>query len=463
MKKSAIGAALAVLGMAALMFAGCSNILDPPQAQGAGTSGSARIIIRLEPPGGLAGGERTLQPKNMTVDAFVIKFTKSGEQNPFVTIDNPTLSSGVYTYSGSLAQGTWDITVEGLQEGIPVIEGEKTIAITSPAAVMEAVIDEWAPVTGTGLFVYDLNCGGAVAGSLAIFELDGTTPVAYAPWNGSAWGVETTASINNLKTRPSGYVQLAAGFYLVTVDIRFSSARRKKTEALHIYPGEITQAAGAPYRFYEYEYFSVAEMKAALIDPGMSAAGTSAVDCARVNLRYVELGGGQTTDQNGDTLGLLFDALGGKYVALDLSSCTGLIPGLSSAASRIDGDKLVSLFLPGTVTVIGDYVFSGCSELAETGFPENLETIGVEAFKDCALTAVDLPQSVREIEAGAFDGCNSLETITLQSGAPPVLGVDALGSSLTAIYVPRGKFAAYTSGNTVAGWTDAYKALVQER
>ena len=466
MKKSAISAALAAVGILTFMLAGCSNILDPPQLRGAGTSDSPRIIIRLEPPGGLAaGGERTLQPKNMAIDAFVIKFTKSGDQNPFVTIDNPTLHNGVYTYPSSLAglaglaQGAWNITVEGFKQGFLVIKGEKNITINNTAAVLEAVIDEWEPVAGTGQFAYDLICEDATAGELAIFKLDGITPVSYKPWNGSAWDWETTSPID-LIARSSGYVQLAAGFYLVTVDLEFPSARRKKTEALHIYGDMITEAAGAPYRFYEYEYFSVAEMKAAL--NGMNGFSVAASH-ARVNLRYVELGGVYTA-QSGDPLGLLFDALAGKYAALDLSFCTGSIPGLASSAIRPNGDRLVSLFLPDSITEIGAYAFSGCSSLAEVVFPEKLETIGEKAFKDCAaLLSVDLPQSVREINNEAFDGCSSLQIITIRAGAPPVLlGADVLGSSLTAIYVPRGKLAAYTTGNTVAGWIDAYKALVQE-
>jgi hypothetical protein len=81
-----------------------------------------------------------------------------------------------------------------------------------------------------------------------------------------------------------------------------------------------------------------------------------------VALRYVNVGGelkGGT--QANDILGKLFDALGGRYVTLDMSACAGTaIPNMTTSSygnTRQNKDKIVSLILPDTLETIGNYVF----------------------------------------------------------------------------------------------------------
>ena len=62
------------------------------------------------------------------------------------------------------------------------------------------------------------------------------------------------------------------------------------------------------------------------------------------------------------------------------------------------------------VTSIGDYAFSGCSNLESVYIPDSATTIGDSAFENCsALTSITIPDSVTTIGDSAFDGCSSLQ------------------------------------------------------
>jgi hypothetical protein len=170
-----------------------------------------------------------------------------------------------------------------------------------------------------------------------------------------------------------------------------------------------------------------------------------------------------------DSLAVLYGALSGRYVALDLSRCTGtsfavLSPALysenkagivslvlpetlaivesgSPANSTTDSvavgaflgfTGLKSVEMPGIVyigdyafsgtaletlncpklTTIGSYAFSGCSTLAAVTLPR-LETIDTMAFQTCVqLENVNFPD-VTSLGAGAFSGCSTLAAVTL--------------------------------------------------
>lgn len=57
-----------------------------------------------------------------------------------------------------------------------------------------------------------------------------------------------------------------------------------------------------------------------------------------------------------------------------------------------------------TVIRIGDYAFTGCTELRSVKIPNSVTSIGKSAFECCSLTAIDIPSSVTSIERLAFYG-----------------------------------------------------------
>ena len=90
---------------------------------------------------------------------------------------------------------------------------------------------------------------------------------------------------------------------------------------------------------------------------------------------------------------------------------------------------LTSIEIPASVETIKATAFKGCSSLESVTFEERsqLKTIGggyysyssyYGAFADCAaLTSIEIPASVETIEATAFKGCSSLESVTFKEGS----------------------------------------------
>ena len=75
--------------------------------------------------------------------------------------------------------------------------------------------------------------------------------------------------------------------------------------------------------------------------------------------------------------------------------------------------NLTEIKIPDAVTSIGYNAFLSCERLSSIDLPQSLTSIGQEAFLYCqALTSVDIPTSVTSIASGAFAGCANLESFT---------------------------------------------------
>jgi hypothetical protein len=106
------------------------------------------------------------------------------------------------------------------------------------------------------------------------------------------------------------------------------------------------------------------------------------------------------------------------------------------AASAFAG--LSSVTLPNTVTNIEAGAFQGCTSLTSVTIPNSVVSIGAGAFTGCTtLTNLVIPSSVTSIGAGAFQGCTSLTTITLPSTTTTISATAFQGStSLSTINIP---------------------------
>ena len=102
---------------------------------------------------------------------------------------------------------------------------------------------------------------------------------------------------------------------------------------------------------------------------------------------------------------------------------------------------------------VPDKAFSGCTSLLKCVIENNEKTgtesyIGIEAFKGCiSLQEVRLPQSIRQINSSAFEGCTSLSGVYFTSANPPELAPDAFENTSPALhlYVPSPIVSLYTS------------------
>lgn len=81
------------------------------------------------------------------------------------------------------------------------------------------------------------------------------------------------------------------------------------------------------------------------------------------------------------------------------------------------GGLFTSVTLPNSITKIGDGAFMQCTQMSLNNIPEQLESIGSNAFNHCEyITTFRIPTGVRHIGVGAFSGCKRLTTVTLPDG-----------------------------------------------
>lgn len=72
--------------------------------------------------------------------------------------------------------------------------------------------------------------------------------------------------------------------------------------------------------------------------------------------------------------------------------------------------------LPNNIEVIGQYAFLNCKYLTKLSLPDGLTSIGEYAFALSGLTSIDFPDSVISIGYGAFEACESLESVDMPTG-----------------------------------------------
>ncbi len=87
----------------------------------------------------------------------------------------------------------------------------------------------------------------------------------------------------------------------------------------------------------------------------------------------------------------------------------------------LNGEEILDLEIPNSVTSIGNFAFNGCSGLTSVTIPNSVTSIGRYAFAGCCgLTSVTIPNSVTTIENSTFSGCNSLPSVTIPNSVTSI-------------------------------------------
>lgn len=75
---------------------------------------------------------------------------------------------------------------------------------------------------------------------------------------------------------------------------------------------------------------------------------------------------------------------------------------------------ITSVSLPNTIKSIGAAAFGDCNQLSSINFPQSLTGIGASAFNGCVnLSYINLPNSVKSIGSDAFYNCKKLTSVIL--------------------------------------------------
>ena len=88
------------------------------------------------------------------------------------------------------------------------------------------------------------------------------------------------------------------------------------------------------------------------------------------------------------------------------------------------------------MTFLGNYAFSGHSQLTEIVIPSSVTQIGVQAFRGTSLSSVNIPASVKTIGSSCFDDVTTLSTLTLHEGLEHIGDYAFEGTSIKTVVIP---------------------------
>lgn len=107
--------------------------------------------------------------------------------------------------------------------------------------------------------------------------------------------------------------------------------------------------------------------------------------------------------------------------------------------------------IPSSVTKIGTYAFSKCTNLTSIELPSGVTSLGSDAFNGCTnLTSITLPSNVKEIGTDAFKGCTGLTSIYAFMEKPCTIDETTFDSETkinATLYVPKGSLLDYWDDN----------------
>ena len=100
------------------------------------------------------------------------------------------------------------------------------------------------------------------------------------------------------------------------------------------------------------------------------------------------------------------------------SGMTTIPQNICESASSYNTSYIESVIIPDSVENIGAWAFDGCDHLKEIDIPEGVVTVGGGAFRGCkAVDSLVIPKTVTTVGSYAFSGCTLLESVTIQENS----------------------------------------------
>lgn len=91
---------------------------------------------------------------------------------------------------------------------------------------------------------------------------------------------------------------------------------------------------------------------------------------------------------------------------------------ISLGLNAFENSKITSITIPDTLKDIGTYAFSDCTNLTQINWGAGVESLGVGAFEDCTgLTEITIPKTFTgHMGNYPFNGCNNITKVIFEEG-----------------------------------------------
>ena len=128
--------------------------------------------------------------------------------------------------------------------------------------------------------------------------------------------------------------------------------------------------------------------------------------------------------------------------------------------------QLTNAKLSNQIQTIPSQTFSGCTALESCTFPKSLVKIQNSAFQKAAFTTLQFPDTLREIEYGAFYQCDKLQTVSfpaeLQGVSTGMSGLSGAFENCTALKEVHISKSMTVCGNAFKGCASLEKITIDE-